>query len=357
MQHDLVQFAERKMPLFNLVISLWQHNLVLIETIGIGFTKSVFVHKHGMCELNVSQKEMDAIAERVQKLIKNGEPSFKVWYEKAKGLNKEADKLLDQYKGKSFNIDRKSYGPVLKHFKENFGYCTILPYWILYGIEKALEKGESEEIFAEVLSMYEELKGQTRYPQLGQMVIDRYFEEAAEIMDVDDEQASYLHPDELKRILEGEEDPVPPVELVKRMSWCALTLGKKPYDVKFSYEQKEFSNMESSHDLNVKEVKGTVAYKGVVRGTVKIVNTMDDLKKFNEGDVLISIQSSPSLMSGILRCSALVTDEGGLACHASIISRELKKPCVIGTKIATKVFKDGDIVEVDAEKGIVSIIG
>jgi len=55
----------------------------------------------------------------------------------------------------------------------------------------------------------------------------------------------------------------------------------------------------------------------------------------------------------IKKCGALVTDEGGMACHASIISRELKKPCVIGTHNATKVLKDGDIVEVDADKGIV----
>lgn len=52
-------------------------------------------------------------------------------------------------------------------------------------------------------------------------------------------------------------------------------------------------------------------------------------------------------------CSAIVTNEGGLSCHAAIIARELKKPCVIGTKIATEVFKNGDRVEVDANRGIV----
>jgi len=53
------------------------------------------------------------------------------------------------------------------------------------------------------------------------------------------------------------------------------------------------------------------------------------------------------------RAAAFVTDEGGITCHAAIVAREMKKPCVIGTKIATKIFKDGDIVEVDADKGIV----
>ncbi len=50
---------------------------------------------------------------------------------------------------------------------------------------------------------------------------------------------------------------------------------------------------------------------------------------------------------------AIVTDQGGLTCHAAIVSRELKKPCVIGTKIATAALKDGDLVWVDATNGIV----
>jgi len=50
---------------------------------------------------------------------------------------------------------------------------------------------------------------------------------------------------------------------------------------------------------------------------------------------------------------AFVTDEGGITCHAAIISREMKKPCIIGTKIATRALKDGDLVEVDANKGVV----
>jgi pyruvate, water dikinase len=57
------------------------------------------------------------------------------------------------------------------------------------------------------------------------------------------------------------------------------------------------------------------------------------------------------------KAAAIVTDVGGITCHAAIISRELKIPCVIGTKVATKVIKDGDIVEVDATKGTVKIIG
>jgi len=57
------------------------------------------------------------------------------------------------------------------------------------------------------------------------------------------------------------------------------------------------------------------------------------------------------------KASAVVTDEGGITCHAAIVSRELKLPCITGTKKATLILKDGDLVEVDAENGIVKKIG
>lgn len=63
--------------------------------------------------------------------------------------------------------------------------------------------------------------------------------------------------------------------------------------------------------------------------------------------------TSPKLMSALIRCGAIVTDEGGLTSHAAIVARELKKPCIVGTKIATDVLRDGDLVEVDADKGVV----
>ena len=56
------------------------------------------------------------------------------------------------------------------------------------------------------------------------------------------------------------------------------------------------------------------------------------------------------------KIKGIVTNEGGIACHAAIISRELKIPCIIGTKIATKVINNGDLIEMDANKGVVKIL-
>jgi len=104
------------------------------------------------------------------------------------------------------------------------------------------------------------------------------------------------------------------------------------------------------------EIKGTPAFMGIKKGVVKIVTHPDHINKINQGDILVAQMTLPSFISAMQKASAFVTDEGGITCHAAIIARELKKPCVIGTKIATKVLKDGDLVEVDANRGIVKII-
>ncbi len=107
---------------------------------------------------------------------------------------------------------------------------------------------------------------------------------------------------------------------------------------------------------NSPKIEGAIAYRGIVRGIAKIVIHPSEMSKVKKGDILISQMTFPSFISAMQKASAFVTDEGSITCHASIVAREMKKPCIIGTKIATQVLKDGDLVEVDADKGIVRII-
>jgi phosphoenolpyruvate synthase/pyruvate phosphate dikinase len=106
----------------------------------------------------------------------------------------------------------------------------------------------------------------------------------------------------------------------------------------------------------VSELRGTSAFSGVVRGTVKIVISGNDFHKVKKGDILVTSTTRPDFIKVMEEAAAFVTNEGGMLSHAAILAREMKKPCVIGTKNATKVLKDGDMVEVDAENGIVRII-
>lgn len=109
-------------------------------------------------------------------------------------------------------------------------------------------------------------------------------------------------------------------------------------------------------NIKVDYVKGHTAQAGIVIGSVVIVTEPGDLRKMREGDILVSQMTFPAFITAMTKAAAFVTDEGGLTCHAAVISREMKKPCVVGTKHATQVFKDGDIVKVDADIGIVKKI-
>jgi pyruvate,water dikinase len=128
--------------------------------------------------------------------------------------------------------------------------------------------------------------------------------------------------------------------------------------VVYEYDSSEYlRKIDNSLVENKQEIKGTIANAGRVKGRVRLVQTNDISKiMFNDGEILVATSTNPILVPIIQKSSAVITDEGGALCHAAIVSRELKKPCIIGTKIATKVLKDGDMVEVDADKGIVNII-
>jgi phosphohistidine swiveling domain-containing protein len=105
-----------------------------------------------------------------------------------------------------------------------------------------------------------------------------------------------------------------------------------------------------------KILKGQIGYTGVVKGRVRVVISGEDFPNFRDGEILVTTMTTTDFIILMQRSSAVVTDMGGILSHAAIFSREMKKPCVIGTRFATKILKDGDMVEVDAEKGIVRII-
>ncbi len=115
-----------------------------------------------------------------------------------------------------------------------------------------------------------------------------------------------------------------------------------------------FSKIEKNKKLDkIIEFKGNSACPGKVRGIVKVCRGESELSKMREGDILVACMTQPEFLPALKKAKAVVTDEGGLTCHTAIVARELGIPCIIGTKIATKVLKDGDLVEVDANKGIV----
>lgn len=166
-----------------------------------------------------------------------------------------------------------------------------------------------------------------------------------------------------QEILDLFDDKKPNAELVSKRE-NAFVIN---YDRSQTLQGWEASEILDEFRENVSEdnvVTGKTASIGTATGKVKIINVdysdltilSKEIAKMNEGDILISETTAPELIIACKKAAAIVTDIGGLLSHAAIVSREFGIPCIVGTENATKVFKDGDIVKVDAEKGTVEMI-
>jgi len=173
----------------------------------------------------------------------------------------------------------------------------------------------------------------------------------------DEDSAFYLFTDELFELFDGKK---PTKEVIAQRKKCHA-LGKFDEGItRFSFEESLALAKLFTSESQKETVTGTIACAGKAVGKVVIAPMLNDpqrisdvIKKMNKGDVLVAHSTTPELLPLCHKAVAIVADQGGMLSHAAIMSRELGLPCVIGTGDATLVFKDGDIVEVDADNGIV----
>lgn len=170
-----------------------------------------------------------------------------------------------------------------------------------------------------------------------------------------EKQVRFMRTAEVKELLL--ENKVDSEELLKRTKLCVY-YAERGYEKIFTGKEAEevMKPIEKTVDMSVKELRGESACIGYAKGKVKIIIRAEDMSKMEVGDILVSIATDPDIVPAMKKAAAIVTEQGGVTSHAAIVSRELGIPCVIGTKIATRVLKDGDMVEVDANKGIVKKI-
>jgi len=100
-------------------------------------------------------------------------------------------------------------------------------------------------------------------------------------------------------------------------------------------------------------LRGLGASSGIGVGFAKIIHDLSELSKIQKGDVLVTKMTNPDMVPVMMKSEAIVTDEGGLTCHAAIVSRELGIPCVVGTREATKILRDSLLITVDGKNGLV----
>lgn len=151
----------------------------------------------------------------------------------------------------------------------------------------------------------------------------------------------------------------PPNEkiLKQRFKNCIMIINKKPKITKIE----NFANVNPKYKFIFPKIidsnflKGQAASPGQATGNVRIIKRKNQISTLLPGEILVSPMTTPDFIPAMKKAAAIITDEGGITCHAAIVSRELKKPCIIGTKFATQILKDGNYVEVNATNGIIKI--
>ncbi|MCX6780388.1 MAG: PEP-utilizing enzyme, partial [Candidatus Magasanikbacteria bacterium] len=169
---------------------------------------------------------------------------------------------------------------------------------------------------------------------------------------ITEKQVRFMTVSEIKDMLIN--DKYDEAELLERTKFCVYYAERDAEKIFVGDEAREImKSIEKEVDINISELKGESGCVGYAKGKVKIIIRAEDMNKMEEGDILVSIATDPDIVPAMKKAAGIITEQGGVTSHAAIVSRELGIPCVIGTKIATKVFKDGDMVEVDANNGVV----
>lgn len=178
----------------------------------------------------------------------------------------------------------------------------------------------------------------------------------AEYADVPYEDAARYMIEEVAALSRNERVPADVIDERKRGFFVVYETDSEPLMFMQPDAGRLFETLQKTNGST--EIKGSVACRGsgeILRGKVQII--LDPEKDiFEKGNILVTSMTRPEFVPLMRHALAIITDEGGIACHAAIVSRELGKPCIIGTKNGTRMLKDGDMVEVDANLGIVRIV-
>ncbi len=305
----------------------------IMELFGISIPDNLYVEKHpNVVRRYVIREQNDSFTNSIRSIIINDREKCKKILEKGLILGKKANKYL---KKSPFN----NLSSAINFLVDLTLHATVFSYFS-YPILKEINDKE-------LLEMAEKLRSISYYPQIVENIINPLAKKEVG-NDFNFMTFSEITTKDKSKIQQRKDANA------KGKRFVYSNINKKESVEYFHNIEKIIERLEGIEISS--SVKGQTAYPGKVKGRVRLILNSSINIEFNKGDILVAVTTNPILMPLIKRAGAIVTNEGGVTSHAAIISRELKIPCVIGTKFATHTFREGDIVEVDADKGIVKIL-
>ncbi len=308
---------------------------------GVHFDKRLFIHRKGTAAFFVPEKEFRKLGLNLAKRSqRNSEFAKKV----CKDLKSSTDILMPIMKSFEKKIPNKiEYSKFARAFDEHLALHVFVKKTIDFldskNLEKLLPYFKDARIYSE--DIYTECE--VMFRKIMKIIGKR---EGYNVEDL-----TCLTRNEFEEYLETKTLPFKS-ELKNRYSASALYFEGKKLKIFYGSDVDKIDSLIRAPQELFK-VNGISAFPGKVRGKVRVILDPQKFKVFEKGDILVTGMTRPEFMKFVTKASAIVTDVGGVLCHAAITAREIHKICIVGTGTATKVFKDGDLVEVDANRGIV----
>jgi phosphohistidine swiveling domain-containing protein len=354
---DWYQAVARPNVLLDATVVLDVYHQGVLPNAKIGFTKQVAHYKDGFATYFRSSSQMeDVLKEEFLPLLKDSE-RIQLYSLEGKKVLAEADQCLQLAKQLKTVTEVKEFIPhLIATNYRSIQFITLIPYLTLNCLEQEGYSVDAPGPYQNIFDAFEFLRADSRILAFREELYPRLWKIIGEENSITPKLLNHISVGELETFVK--ENTLPESqELEKRKNGCIVWIDDTD-QIRMAFET-ELVEMVSTIDVSIEDEDsfyGKSAYPGYIQGRVKIIHTSLDAEGFADGDIIVSTSPSPHLTPFLKRAGAILADEGGISSHAAIIAREFKIPCIIGTKIATKVLKDGDLVEVDAENGTVRVI-
>ncbi len=345
-------------PLFHGIITASFLNCEIFGRTSLARNKIVILYTNGLWSTFIDREGEEKCLQEGVRIFSNPQEYQKVSTALRHHIDHAQKHILSKYSQIPEKMTKEEFVSVVQ-FLEN--------YWYWYGFTEfphhnlAFQKKEENPVITPHLHDLYEAKVE------GRKVMSQFFFLNGVIPNIvcyfsrkyfhDDDSARYLSYQEILDLFDGEK---PNMENILKRKECIALLSQEG-EISEIPEREAGILVQSLLPTKMQDsVTGTIANKGKVTGKVVIAPMFNDMSlvqkvfdRMEDGAILIAQTTSPELMALCSRAKAIVADQGGLMSHAAVVSRELGIPCIVGTNYGTKIFKDGDLVEVDAEKGTV----
>ena len=181
-------------------------------------------------------------------------------------------------------------------------------------------------------------------------VISTILKEISKRTKVPFEELEYYISDEINSLMKGKK-----TDISGREKYMFMMVSKNDYALFSGVKAKKILDIFEKHKDDIKDLKGFVACTGNKDKHIAKITVIKDPKKdkMKEDNILVAHMTRPDFVPLMRKASGIITDEGGISCHAAIVSRELNKPCIVGVQAGTKILKNNDKVEMNLRHGLV----